>query len=130
MPRVKQISAWVEDRPGTLGAVADALGAKKVDIRAFMASSLGGKGFVRVVVDRPAVARKVFQAQGWKTTVDELVEVKIADRPGALGRVADALGVAGINIHYGYVGTARSASQVSLFLSVDDPAAALRKLRK
>jgi len=130
MPRVKQISAWVEDRPGTLGAVADALGAKKVDIRAFMASSLGGKGFVRVVVDRPAVAQKVFQAQGWKTTLDELVEVRIADRPGALARVADKLGAAGINIHYGYVGTARSASQVSLFLAVDDPTAALRILRK
>ena len=129
MPRVKQISAWVEDRPGTLGAVADALGAKKVDIRAFMASSLGGKGFVRVVVDRPAVAQKVFQAQGWKTTLDELVEVRIADRPGALARVADKLGAAGININYGDVGTARSASQVSLFLAVDDPTAALRILR-
>jgi len=44
--------------------------------------------------------------------------------------VADKLGAAGINIHYGYVGTARSASQVSLFLAVDDPTAALRILRK
>jgi len=130
MPKVKQISAWVENRPGTLGAIADALGTKKVDIRAFMAASLDGKGFVRVVVDKPAAARKVFQAQGWKTTVDELIEVRIADRPGALARVADKLGGAGINIHYGYVGTARSASQVSLFLAVDEPAAALRILRK
>lgn len=130
MPKVKQISAWVENRPGTLGAIADALGTRKVDIRAFMAASLDGKGFVRVVVDKPAVARKVFQDQGWKTTVDVLIEVRIADRPGALARVADKLGGAGINIHYGYVGTARSASQVSLFLSVDEPAAALRILRK
>jgi hypothetical protein len=130
MPRVKQISAWVENRPGTLGAIADALGTRKVDIRAFMAASLDGKGFVRVVVDRPAVARKVFESLGWKTTVDDLVEVRIADRPGALARVADKLGGAWINIHYGYVGAARSASQVSLYLSVDEPAAALRVLRK
>ncbi len=129
MAKVKQISAWVENRPGTLGAVADALGAKGVDIRAFLAASLDGKGFVRVVVDRPAVARKVFEAQGWKTTVDELLEVRVPDRPGALGSVADRLGGAGINIHYGYLGTARSASKASLFLSVDDPAAALRILR-
>jgi hypothetical protein len=129
MPKVKQISAWVENRPGTLGAIADALGAKKVDIRAFLATSLDGKGFVRLVVDRPAVARKVFASQGWKTTVDELIEVVIPDRPGALARVADRLGGAGINIHHGYLGTARSASKASLFLSVDDPAAALRILR-
>ena len=130
MPKVKQISAWVENRPGTLGAVADALGARKVDIRAFLAASMDGKGFVRVVVDRPAVARKVFEAQGWKTTVDELVEVRIPDRPGALARVADRLGAAGVNIHYGYVGTAPSAGKVSLFLAVDSPSSAARALRK
>jgi hypothetical protein len=62
--------------------------------------------------------------------VDELVEVRIPDRPGALARVADKLGAAGVNIHYGYVGTARSASKVSLFLAVDDPAKALRILRR
>jgi hypothetical protein len=129
MPKAKQISAWVANRPGMLGAVADALGAKKVDIRAFLAASLDGKGFVRVVVDRPAVARRVFEAHGWKTTVDELIEVRVDDRPGALGRIADRLGAAGVNIHYGYLGTAPRAGQASLFLSVDDPAAALRALK-
>jgi hypothetical protein len=28
MPKAKQISAWIENRPGTLGRVAEALGAK------------------------------------------------------------------------------------------------------
>jgi len=130
MPKVKQISAWIEDRPGVLGEVAAALGAKKVDIRAFMASAMDGKGFVRLVVDTPVVARKIFAAHGWKTTVDDLVEVVIPDRPGALGRVADKLGAAGINIHYGYVGTSGRARTVSLFLAVEKPAAALRALRR
>ena len=130
MPKAKQISAWIENRPGTLGRVADALGEKKVDIRAFMAAALDGKGFVRVVVDKPALARKVFAAQGWQTTVDELAEVVVADKPGALGRVADALGAAGINIHYGYLGTSGSARKASLFLAVDDVARALKVLRR
>jgi len=130
MPKVKQISAWVENRPGTLGKVADALGAKKIDIRAFMAAVLDGKGFLRVVVDRPALARKVFAAQGWATTVDELVEVTVADRPGELGRVADKLGAVGINIHYGYLGTSGKRGRVSLFMAVENPAAALRALRR
>ena len=130
MPKVKQISAWIEDRPGLLGELARALGAQKVDIRAFMASVMDGKGFIRLVVDKPAAARKVFAAHGWKTTVDELVEVVIADRPGAMGRVADKLGAAGINIHYGYVGSSGKARTVSLFLSVEKPARALQALRR
>ncbi len=129
MPRVKQLSAWVEDRPGMLGQVADALGAKKVNIRAFLAAVMDGRGFVRVVVDRPAVARKVFRDHGWETTEDEVVEVTVADKPGILGRVADKLGAAGINVQYAYLGTAKSASKVNLYLAVADAAAAIKALR-
>ena len=129
MARVKQLSAWVEDRPGMLGQVADALGAKKVNIRAFMAAVMDGKGFVRVVVDKPAVARKVFREHGWETTEDEVVEVTVPDKPGVLGRVADKLGAAGINVQYAYLGTAKSATRVNLYLAVSDAAAAIRVLR-
>jgi hypothetical protein len=129
MPKAKQISAWVDDRPGMLGQVADALGEKGISIRAFMAVVMDGKGFVRVVVDRPAAAKRVFAAHGWKTTEDDVVEVTVPDRPGALGRVADRLGEAGVNIQYAYVGTAKSASRVNLYLAVPDVKAAARALR-
>jgi hypothetical protein len=130
MARAKQISAWVDDRPGMLGQVAHALGEKGISIRAFTAAVLDGKGFVRVVVDRPAAARRVFAAHGWRTTEDEVVEVTVPDRPGALGRVADQLGSAGVNILYAYVGTARSAKNVNLYIAVPDPKAAQRALRR
>ncbi|HUL60584.1 MAG TPA: ACT domain-containing protein [Anaeromyxobacteraceae bacterium] len=129
MPRAKQISAWVEDRPGMLGQVADALGGEGVSIRAFMAAVMDGRGFVRVVVDRPAAARKIFRAHGWQTTEDEVIEVKVPDKPGALGRVADRLGAAGVNVQYAYVGTARSAREVNLYLAVADVRAGLAALR-
>jgi hypothetical protein len=109
--------------------VADALGERGISIRAFMAAVMDGKGFVRVVVDRPSAARRVFAAHGWKTTEDEVVELTVPDRPGALGRVADRLGAAGVNIEYAYVGTARSASKVNLYLSVRDLKAAVKALR-
>ena len=129
MPRAKQISAWVEDRPGVLGDMADALGEKGVSIRAFMATSLDARGFIRVVVDRPATAKRILARHGWKITEDDVVEVTMPDRPGALAAVAHRLGGAGINVHYAYVGTARSASKVNLYLSVSDVTAALRALR-
>lgn len=130
MPKVKQISAWVEDRPGMLGRVADALGEKKVNIRAFMAAVVDRRGFVRVVVDKPALARRIFSQHGWQTTEDDLVEVAIPDKPGALGRVADKLGAAGINVEYAYVGGKKGASRVHLYLAVNDPGKALKVLRR
>jgi hypothetical protein len=129
MPRVKQLSAWVEDRPGALGQVAAALGEKKISIRAFMASSLDGRGFIRLVVDRPAVASKVLKAHGWAMTQSDLVEVSIDDKPGALGAVADRLGAKGINIEYAYVGHSGLARKVNIYLAVGDAKAALAALR-
>jgi hypothetical protein len=129
MPRVKQLSAWVEDRPGMLGQVAGALGEKGVSIRAFMASAMDGRGFIRLVVDRPAVARKVLKAHGWEVTEDDLAEVTTDDRPGALGQVADRLGQKGISIQYAYVGHAASARRVAFYLAVPDVGAALKALR-
>jgi hypothetical protein len=130
MPKVTQLSAWVENRPGMLGQVADALGQKKVNIRAFMATVMSERGFVRVVVDKPAVARKVFAAHGWKTTEDDVLEVAVADRPGALARVADRLGAAGVNIEYAYLGNGGRASRLNLYVAVGDVRAAVRALRR
>jgi hypothetical protein len=129
VPRAKQISAWVEDRPGVLGQVADALGERGISVRAFMASVIDKRGFIRVIVDKPAAAKKVLARHGWKLTEDEVVEVTIPDRPGALGQVADRLGEAGVNVQYAYLGTARSARQVNLYLAVSDVKGALRVLR-
>ncbi len=129
MAKAKQISAWVEDRPGMLGRVAAALGEKGVSIRAFMAAVMDGRGFVRVVVDKPAAAKRIFTAHGWRVTEDEVIEVTVPDRPGALGEVADWLGAAGVNVEYAYLGTAGSARKVNLYLAVSDLKAGAVALR-
>jgi len=129
MPKVKQLSAWVDHRPGVLGQLGDALAEKQVNIRAFMATTMDGRGFVRLVVDKPAAAKRVFVKHGWETTEDDVLEVTLPDTPGALGAVADRLGAAGINVEYAYVGTAGSARKVNLYLSVPDTKAAMKALR-
>jgi hypothetical protein len=129
MPKAKQLTAWVEDRPGALGEVASALGAKKVDIKAFMAAVVEGRGAIRMVVDKPAAARKVFAEQGWESTEEDVVGVTLADKPSSLGSVANKLSEAGINIHYAYTGSAKRAAKVNTYFAVADVQAALKALR-
>ena len=62
MPKAKQLTLWVADQPGILGEIASALGAKKTNIVALMGATEAGRGAVRMVVDKPATARKVFAA--------------------------------------------------------------------
>ena len=129
MPRAKQLTAWVPDRPGMLGEVGSALGAKKANILAFTASVDGDRGAIRMVVDKPAVAKKVLAARGWETTEEEVIQVTLADTPGSLGRVAQKLGEAGVNIRFAYAGSAGSARRVNAYFGVSDLKAALKATR-
>jgi hypothetical protein len=112
-----------------LGEIANALGEKKTNINAIMGATEGGRGAVRVVVDKPATAKKVFAARGWRATEEEVLAVTLSNSPGTLGKVAAKLGKAGINIEYVYGGSAGSARKLNAYFGVSDIKAALKAAR-
>jgi hypothetical protein len=129
MPRARQLTVWVPDRPGMLGEVGSALGEKKANIRAFNAWVEGQQGAIRIIVDKHAAAKKAIAAHGWEATEEEVLEVALADSPGSLGRITQKLGQAGVNIRYAYAGSAKSARRVNVFFGVSDLKAALKAAR-
>ncbi len=129
MPRAKQLTVSAPDRPGLLGELASALGAKKVNIRAMHAWGQEGTGMIRIVVDKHAAAKKELAARGWPASEDEVLAVTLADNPGALGKLGNKLGKAGVNIRYAYVGMAGSARKANVYLGVSDIKAALKAAR-
>jgi hypothetical protein len=128
MPRAKALKVEVEDRPGMLGEIASALGAKGINLRAVHAYAKDGQGVVCVVVDKLAAANRVLTGRGLKVEEEEILEVQLSDKPGTMGEVAKTLGDAGINIRYVFVGTARGR-KVSVYVAVDDVNKALAALR-
>ncbi len=128
MPRAKALKVKVQDRPGMLGEIASALGAKGINLRAVHGYAESGQGVVCLVVDKLAAASKVLAARGLSPEVEEVLEIELAHKPGALGDTAKLLGDAGINIKYVFVGPA-SARKATVFLAVSDMQAALKALR-
>ncbi len=126
MPRAKQFTISVPDRPGTLGEITGALGDKKVNIEGISGGKMGDRGVIWMVVDKPAAAKKVFAQNGWDATEDEILAVVLSDTPGALGRFATKLGKAGINITFVYAGSAGSARKQTGYFGVSDLKAALK----
>lgn len=128
MPRAKALKVHVEDRPGVLGEIASALGAKSINVRAVHAYAEKGEGVVCVVVDKLAAASRVLRARGLQPEEEEVLEVTLPDRPGALGELAKTLGDAQINIRYVFVGTG-GGRKATVFVAVPDVGAALKALR-
>jgi len=105
MPTTKEFTIRLEDRPGTLGKLCQALAEQNVNILAFHSCPLEkGKSTVRLVLDNPSVARSILDRQKTDYTETEVAKVTLAHRPGELARAAARLGEAGININYGYGG--------------------------
>src|SRR6266478_4857548 len=89
MPTMKEFTIRLEDRPGTLGQLCQALADKSVNILAFQSFPLeNGKSSVRLAVDNPAAAKTVLDGRRAEYTETEVAQVRLAHRPGELKHAA------------------------------------------
>ena len=131
MPTNKEFTIRLEDRPGTLGKLCQALAEQSVNILAFHSCPLEkGKSAVRLVLDNPAVAKSILDRRKTDYTETEVAKVTLTHRPGELARAAARLGEAGINIDYGYCGVDPSSSGTMLLLGVADADKAAKVLEQ
>ncbi len=129
MPTIKEFTIRVEDRPETLGQLCQALADQSVNILAFQSFPLeNGKSSVRLVLDNPAAAKKILDGRRADYTETEVAQVRLANRPGELARAASRLGLAGININYGYCGAGPEAHATFLIFGVAEAGKAAKVL--
>ena len=88
----------LDNKPGALANVADALGRKGINIENIAGATCGDAGRVAVIVADEAGARAAFQAMGAKFEELETVETTLAHSPGSLAGAARRLADAGVNI--------------------------------
>lgn len=99
---VKQISIFLENRPGMLNDVTEVLADNRIDMRALSLSETNDFGIVRIIVDDVYKATTVLKDKGFVHSVIPVLGVAIPDEPGGLNRVVSVLTDASINIEYMY----------------------------
>lgn len=99
---IKQVSLFVESRPGHLKRNLELLREGGVSLRGYMCSDTGDYGIARFIVDDPDRALALFADHGCAVTASEIVCLELEDEPGALARVFDVIAQTGMNISYSY----------------------------
>ncbi len=99
---LKQISVFVENRPGKLAEVTEVLYKEGINLRAFTIAEAGDFGIIRMVVDRTEDAYRTLKSSGFTVALTDVLAVEVKDEPGGLYRIAKALGDEEINIEYVY----------------------------
>jgi hypothetical protein len=119
MPRAKEFTIAIEDRPGALGRCFNALAARGINILAFQSYVEEGESVARLLVDDPARANAVLGGIPMIFEETDVAIIPLAHRPGELGRAATRLGENKINIDYSYCGIEPGSAQVLAVFGVD-----------
>jgi hypothetical protein len=110
------LTVILEDRPGTLAEVGEALGGVGVNIDGICGFPCEGKGVLHVLVGDGRKARDALEAAGLEVSNErEVLVLDIDDRPGAFGELARRLADAGVNVDLAYL-----ASSTRLVIGPDD----------
>jgi len=124
----KQLAIFLDNRPGMLARVADALADAKINIYAITTSDTVDHTVIRLVVDDYRRALHVCEERGSLVVEDDVLMVEGDNKPGEMARLARKLAKAGINIEYCYSATLPGAGKGLLILRVSNPVKALKVL--
>ena len=114
---MKDLTVQLEDRPGTLADLAEALGDAGVNIEGIAGFAVTGiGGLVHLLVQDAGAARSALEAAGIPVESEaDAVVVDVKDEPGELGRIARKIADGGANLTAGYL-----ATNTRLVLLTDD----------
>lgn len=120
---IKQLSVFVENKPGRASDIIDALGKADINISALSLADASEFGILRLIVDNPLEAKKVLSDIGVTVKLSDVMALTVANKPGGLSEALNKLKAKGINVEYmyAYVGnTIDSATFVFKTDSLDD----------
>ena len=126
MVAIKQISLFVENKPGRMAKVSKTLSDAGVNIRALTVAEAGDFGVIRMVVDDPEKGYKVLHDGGFTVSETEVLAVEMKDIPGGLYEIVNTLGESEVNVDYAYAFVTAKAERALLIIRVDN----LEKARK
>ena len=120
MPKMKEYTVTIEDKPGALGRCFLALAERGVNILAFQSYVEEGESLARFLADDMASAKEVLGSLHMIFEETDVAVVRLAHRPGALGRAASRLGEKQINIDYTYCGLEPGSTLALVVFGVDN----------
>jgi hypothetical protein len=127
---VQQLAVFLENKPGALAAVCDALAGAKINIYGLTISDTTDHAVVRMVVDNTDRALMILESHGTLVVESEVLMIQNDNKPGSLSRITHALSARKINIDYGYLASMPTAKKGLLILRVTDPKKAVSILKK
>lgn len=123
-----QLAVFLENRPGALARVCEALAQEGVNIRALTVSDTVDHAVVRMVVSDSTKALMLLGERGVLAFENDVLLIDAANELGVLGKITDALSHAEVNIEYAYFATVGDSPKGLIVLRTSDTEKARKAL--
>ena len=125
---VKQLSVFMENRPGRLYKLTHALGQEGIDFVTLSIANTKDYGIVRFIARDNDRAYEILKQAGFTVGQTELIGVEVEDKPNALAEVIALLEEENINIEYLYSFVLTNHNSAKILMRVEDTERAVKLL--
>lgn len=126
--RVKQLSLFIENKPGTLNEVCQVLKKNDINISTLSLADTEHFGIMRLLIRDWENAKKVLEEAGFVVNVTEVLTLPVGDHPGGLAYLLEILEENNINIEYMYAFSYGKGDKAIMVFRFEDPDKALEAL--
>ena len=127
---VKQLSVFMENRPGRLFNLTNTLGKEGIDFITLSIADTKDFGIVRFIARDNEKAYKILKNAGFTVGITELIGVEVSDRPNALAEVVVLMDEEKINIEYLYSFVLTSQNTAKILMRIEDTDRAIKLLQE
>ena len=127
--KLHKISVFLENKPGQLKAVCQALADAGINILTLSLADTKQFGVLHLITPEWERAQDALKQSGFIASVNEVLAVEVADRPGGLVEILNAIEAAGLNVEYMYAFTFGDKGRASLIFRFSDADAAVAQLK-
>jgi hypothetical protein len=120
MPIEKQLSVFIENKPGRLSQICSTLAEQGINIVAMSVHDTVDHAIVRLIVENPTKALVILEAEEVYTITQDVVVLQIENKPGVIASVAKKLFRADINIEYAYCTASKNQEYGCLVIKTKD----------
>jgi hypothetical protein len=118
--KIKQLSVFLENRPGHLSRVCEVLAEAGINIVTMTLADTREFGILRLIVREWQRAKEALETAGFAVNITDVMAIEVADEPGGLEKILKASEASGLSVEYMYAFACKQKKNALIVIRFDD----------
>jgi len=128
---IKQISVFVENKPGRLAEITNIIAENNINMRALSLADTSDFGILRIIVDDTDKVKNILKENGIMVKITNVLSICVEDKPGGLAEILKILASENIGIEYMYAFVSKQISgSAYVIMRIEEDVKAMEILKK